>query len=132
MMHVLEIKSTRREQFIDVTPEVNSFLAKSGVTEGICLLYVPHTTAGLAVNEGADPAVVDDILAQLSKLVPLENDYRHMEGNSAAHIKSLICGCAKNIPVTRGALLLGTWQRVFFCEFDGPRRRKLIIKILAG
>lgn len=131
-LHVLEVNTSGREQFVDITPGVIEFLSQSGVQEGVCLVYVPHTTAGVTINEGADPSVVDDILMQLDKLIPWSNGYRHTEGNSAAHIKSLLAGAEKTVPVTGGKLTLGTWQRIFFCEFDGPRRRKVIIKILAG
>jgi len=131
-LHVLEVRTAGREQFVDITPGIIEFLAQSGVQEGVCLVYVPHTTAGVTINEGADPSVVDDILMQLDKLVPWSNGYRHTEGNSAAHIKSLLTGAEKTVPVTGGKLTLGTWQKIFFCEFDGPRRRKVIIKVLAG
>lgn len=131
-LHKLEVNTSGREQFVDITPGINEYLAQTGVKEGICLVYVPHTTAGVTVNEGADPSVVEDILMQLDKLVPGQGGYRHMEGNSDAHIKSFLAGAEKAIPVTGGKLALGTWQRVFFCEFDGPRRRKVLVKILTG
>ena len=131
-LHVMDVKTDVRDQFIDITPGINGFLAQAGVKEGICLVYVPHTTAGLTINEGADPDVVDDILVQLERMAPHNNGYRHAEGNSAAHIKSFLAGAQKTIPVTGGKLTLGTWQRVFFCEFDGPRKRKVIIKVLPG
>jgi len=131
-LQVLEVHTSGREQFIDITPEIIKFLAQSGVQEGMCLVYVPHTTAGITINEGADPSVVDDILMQLNQLIPWSNGYRHSEGNSSAHIKSLLTGAEKTMPVTGGKLTLGTWQKIFFCEFDGPRRRKVIIKVLAG
>ena len=129
-LHVLEVHTSGREQFVDITPGIIEFLAQSGVKEGVCLVYVPHTTAGVTINEGADPSVVDDILMQLDKLIPWSNGYRHTEGNSAAHIKVLLTGAEKTVPVTGGKLTLGTWQRIFLCEFDGPRRRKVIIKVL--
>jgi len=131
-LHKLEVNTSAREQFVDITPGVKRFLSQSGVQEGVCLVYVPHTTSGVTINEGADPSVVEDILMQLNKLIPWHNGYRHTEGNSAAHIKSLLTGAEKTLPVTGGKLTLGTWQKIFFCEFDGPRRRKVIIKILAG
>ncbi len=129
---VLELETKQRDQFVDITAGINDYLAKTGIKEGVCYIYVPHTTAGLTINEGADPSVVEDILMQLDKMVPQNNGYRHMEGNSAAHIKSFLAGVAKTVPVTGGKLALGTWQRVFFCEFDGPRRRKVIVKVMAG
>ena len=131
-LYELEVNTSGREQFVDITPGINKFLSQSGVKEGACLVYVPHTTAGVTINEGADPSVVDDILMQLDKLIPWNNGYRHSEGNSAAHIKALLAGAEKTVPVTGGNLTLGTWQRIFFCEFDGPRRRKVIVKILTG
>lgn len=131
-LHVLGVDTSRREQFVDITPEVNEFLSRSGVKEGVCLVYVPHTTAAVTVNEGADPGVVEDVLTQLGNLVPWSNNYRHAEGNSAAHIKTLLTGPEKMVPVAAGRLMLGTWQKIFFCEFDGPRKRKVIIKILPG
>ncbi len=131
-LYVLEVETSRREQFVDITPGVNKFLSRSGVKEGVCLVYVPHTTAAVTINEGADPSVVEDILTHLGSLVPWSNSYRHAEGNSAAHIKTLLTGPEKMMPVTAGKLMLGTWQKIFFCEFDGPRKRKVIVKILAG
>jgi len=131
-LHVLEVNTSRREQFVDITPGVNEFLSRSGVKEGVCLVYVPHTTAAVTINEGADPSVAEDILTQLGSLVPWNNGYRHTEGNSAAHIKTLLTGPEKIVPVTAGRLMLGTWQKIFFCEFDGPRKRKVIVKILPG
>jgi len=131
-LYELEVNTSGREQFVDITPGINKFLSQSGVKEGACPVYVPHTTAGVTINEGADPSVVDDILMQLDKLIPWNNGYRHSEGNSAAHIKALLAGAEKTVPVTGGNLTLGTWQRIFFCEFDGPRRRKVIVKILTG
>lgn len=131
-LQVCKVSSRYREEFIDITPQINEALAGSGVVEGLCVVYVPHTTAGVTINEGADPSVVEDILMQLDRLVPWRNGYRHAEGNSAAHIKSLLTGAEKVIPVTGGRLALGTWQKVFFCEFDGPRQRRFHLKIMAG
>lgn len=130
--HTIEIRSVNKEQFIDITASVNSFIRKAGFSEGLCCIYVPHTTAAITINEGADPSVVNDVLMQLNMLVPENNNYKHAEGNSAAHIKSILIGPSKVVPVTKGSLQLGTWQKVFFCEFDGPRYRKIFIKLLTG
>ncbi|AGL01501.1 secondary thiamine-phosphate synthase enzyme YjbQ [Desulfoscipio gibsoniae] len=128
-LHTLEVKSTGREQFIDLTTEIGILINKSNISEGFCQIYAPHTTAGITINEGHDPSVVNDILMQLNKLVPHSGGYTHQEGNSDAHIKAFLAGAGKTVLVTGGKLLLGTWQRIFFCEFDGPRRRKVFIKI---
>lgn len=127
--YVLEIKSTKREQFIDLTADISLLINKSGVSEGVCHIYVPHTTAGVTINEGHDPSVIHDILLQLNKLVPDSEEYTHLEGNSDAHIKAFLAGTGKTVLLTSGRPLLGTWQRIFFCEFDGPRNRKVFIKI---
>jgi secondary thiamine-phosphate synthase enzyme len=128
----MEIKTTRKEQFIDITAGINSLIRKAGVSDGLCNIYVPHTTAAVTINEGADPSVVDDVLMQLNTLVPENNAYTHAEGNSAAHIKSILVGASKMVPVAEGSLQLGTWQKIFFCEFDGPRHRKVFVKLLMG
>lgn len=126
----LSVASYERNQFIDVTPEVNLVVARSGIREGMCYLYVPHTTAGITINENADPSVPQDILERLSILAPREGRYRHTEGNADAHIKATLVGVSQTVPVSGGKLLLGTWQGVFFCEFDGPRRRKLVVRVM--
>ncbi|KAF1084708.1 hypothetical protein SPSYN_02493 [Sporotomaculum syntrophicum] len=128
-LHTLDIKTAQREQFIDITAEISALIKKSSVTEGVCHIYVPHTTAGVTINEGYDPSVIDDILMQLNKLVPHHGRYTHQEGNSDAHIKTLLTGTGQTVLFTKGKLLLGTWQRIFFCEYDGPRQRQVIIKI---
>ena len=100
-----------------------------GVKSGICWMFVPHTTAGITINEGADPSVQSDIINQLDKIVPLHGDYHHLEGNSAAHIKASLIGCSDLVFIEDGRLKLGTWQSIYFCEFDGPRTRRLMVKI---
>jgi len=100
------------------------------VGEGICHLFIPHTTAAVTINENADPSVTRDILMMLNKLIPSEDDYRHLEGNSPAHIKSSLLGCSETVFVESGKLVLGTWQGIFFCEFDGPRSRKVYVKVV--
>ncbi|OQA08197.1 MAG: hypothetical protein BWY65_01578 [Firmicutes bacterium ADurb.Bin373] len=129
-VYTLEVATKERTQLVDITAEVNRIIAKSGVLEGTCRLFVPHTTAGLTINENADPTVPADILTKLNKLIPFEDGYRHSEGNSAAHIKSSLTGVSLLVLVTGGRVLLGTWQGVFFCEYDGPRRRKVLVKVV--
>lgn len=128
-MKTLNVKSRAKTEFIDITDEVREAIKESGVSHGICYLYVPHTTAGLTVNEGADPAVKRDILTYLNKAIPFEGDYQHMEGNSAAHIKSTLVGVSLFVLIEEGKPLLGTWQSIYFCEFDGPRHRRVVLTI---
>ena len=115
---------------INITTEVRSAVAQSGVKRGMCLIHVPHTTAAISVQEGYDPDVARDILVALDKLAPHQGDYQHAEGNSAAHIKSLITGTGQMLPIEYGTLQLGRWQAVFFCEFDGPRERTVWVQII--
>jgi len=128
----ISVKTLQRTQFIDITRQVEEAIAREDVEEGLCYLYVPHTTAGLTINENADPAVAQDMLASLNKLIPFEDNYRHMEGNSAAHIKASLVGLALNIIIKGKKLVLGTWQGIYFCEFDGPRNRKVYLKTVSG
>ncbi len=125
------VTTHRRTELIDITVLVQEAVKKSGVTSGVCFIYVPHTTAGVTVNESYDPAVAEDIITTLSRLVPADRHYHHTEGNADAHIKSVLVGCCQAIPVTDGRLALGRWQGVFFCEFDGPRERQCLVKIIA-
>lgn len=129
MVKALNIKSRAKTEFIDITDDVQQAVKESGVKDGICHVYVPHTTAGLTINEGADPSVKRDILTLLNRLIPFEGDYQHMEGNSAAHIKSSLVGVSQAVLIEEGKLLLGTWQSIYFCEFDGPRHRRVVVKI---
>lgn len=129
---ILEVTTRERTQLVDITAEVGNIVSQSGVKEGTCQLYVPHTTAGLTINENADPTVGHDILTKLNKLIPFDDGYRHSEGNSAAHIKSSLVGVSLSVFVTGGRLFLGTWQGVYFCEFDGPRRRKVMVRVMEG
>jgi len=131
MLRFLEIKSRGRTEFIDITAEVQEVIRSSGMKGGICNLFVQHTTAGITVNEGADPAVQRDMISFLNQRVPKDGYYTHAEGNSDAHIKSTLVGSSLTIPVDGGKLLLGTWQAVYLCEFDGPRQRKVAVKLLA-
>jgi secondary thiamine-phosphate synthase enzyme len=128
----LAIETTAHAQVILVRQRVEKALAELGVSDGLCHLWCPHTTAGIAVNEGADPDVPADFLARYESLVPWRGGYRHGEGNAAAHIKAMMVGVSVTVPVTGGRLALGTWQDVYFCEFDGPRRRTLEVRALAG
>jgi secondary thiamine-phosphate synthase enzyme len=117
--------------FKDITSDINRLIKKTSVESGICHIFVSHTTAAVTVNERADPSVMRDVSAALNKLIPFDDDYRHLEGNSAAHIKSSVIGVSVILPVERGKLVLGTWQAVFFCEFDGPRRRDVLLKVIS-
>lgn len=130
MVRYINVKSRARTEFIDITEKVQEVLKEAGIVSGICYLYVPHTTAAVTVNEGADPSVQRDIQALLNKLVPFEGDYHHREGNSSAHIKASIIGISETMLVDEGRLVLGTWQSIFFCEFDGPRHRRVALKII--
>ena len=126
----LSVSTSSRTQMINIDHLVEQTVQESGVQTGICHVFVTHTTAGVTINENADPNVIRDILAELNKVIPLQDNYTHMEGNSAAHIKSSLVGCAQTIPVENGRLVLGTWQSVFFCEFDGPRQRKVVVQVV--
>jgi secondary thiamine-phosphate synthase enzyme len=128
----LAIATTAHAQVILVRSRIEQALAELGVADGLCHLWCPHTTAGITVNEGADPDVPADFLAGFDRLVPWGGDYRHGEGNAAAHIKAMMVGASVTVPVAGGRLALGTWQDVYFCEFDGPRRRTLEVRALAG
>ena len=130
MVRYINVRSKSRNEFIDITEMVQEVVKEAGITKGICFLYVPHTTAGITINEGADPSVQRDIINALSRLVPHEMNYFHREGNADAHIKTTLVGSSLNVIVEEGKLLLGTWQSVFFCEFDGPRHRRKAIKFI--
>jgi secondary thiamine-phosphate synthase enzyme len=123
------VRTGARSEMIDITGRIRALLKESKMRSGICHVFVPHTTAAVTINENADPDVPRDILMELDKIVPLNDHYRHGEGNSAAHIKSSLVGASEMIFVDDGELVLGTWQSVFFCEFDGPRTRKVIVKL---
>jgi len=130
MIRHIEVKSRARTELIDITPQVREVLRKANVASGVCWLFVLHTTAGITVNEGADPAVQRDITTFLNKLVPTDPYFTHAEGNSDAHIKSSLVGVSQMLLVENGMPVLGTWQSVYFCEFDGPRLRKVAVKIM--
>jgi secondary thiamine-phosphate synthase enzyme len=130
MIRYINVKSNNRIEMINVTDSVQKEISESGVTNGICYLYVPHTTAAITINEGADPSVKRDITHTLNKLVPKDMNYAHMEGNSDAHIKSSAIGISGFVFIEEGKLVLGTWQSIYFCDFDGPRHRRLVIKVV--
>jgi secondary thiamine-phosphate synthase enzyme len=125
----IELRTETRTQMLDITARIEERLQQEGLEEGFCFLYVPHTTAAITINESADPAVRTDILMVLDQMVPREADYRHREGNSPAHVKASLMGASELIAVEKGRLVLGTWQGVFFCEFDGPRKRRLTLRL---
>jgi secondary thiamine-phosphate synthase enzyme len=127
---ILSVKTRKRTELVDITSDINRLIRKSGVGQGLCMLYVPHTTAAVTINESADPRVKSDILMVLNEIIPWEANYRHMEGNSAAHIKTTLVGSSELIAIENNQLALGTWQGVFFCEFDGPRSRKLHVRLI--
>ena len=128
---VLTIKTRAKTEFVDITSQVNRLFASTGsVVNGLCFLYVPHTTAAVTVNESADPSVREDILNVLNAIVPWEGGYRHLEGNSPAHVKSTLVGASEWVAVENNRLVLGTWQGIFFCEFDGPRTRKIHVRVI--
>jgi secondary thiamine-phosphate synthase enzyme len=130
MIDHIKISTRARVEFQDVTGKVRDIVNSSGVQEGMCYIYVPHTTAAVTINEHADPSVVEDIAAQLDLMVPQHSKYRHTEGNSPAHIKASLIGSSTEVFIEGGRLVLGTWQGIFFCEFDGPRSRHLMVKVV--
>ncbi len=132
MIKELSIHTEQQAQLQDITAMVQSAIQQSGVKEGLAILFVPHTTAAVTINENADPDVATDLVQGWHKLIPQQDNYLHLEGNSAAHIKSSLIGASEQIIIKNGRLQLGTWQGIYFCEFDGPRTRRLQIKILQG
>ncbi len=130
MIKTLTVKTSSREEFVDIRAEVEKVVKDSGIKNGVCYLYVPHTTAGITINEGADPSVKKDIINALKKIVPYGAGYAHIEGNADSHIKTTLVGSSVNIFIEGGRLILGQWQSIFFCEFDGPRTRKVYMKII--
>lgn len=128
-MYSFELK-TEKQCFIDITKKVQQAVNESGIKSGICIVYCPHTTAGITINENADPSVKADMIFWLSKVYPDCKEFKHIEGNSAAHIKASVIGTEKTIIIENGKLILGMWQGIYFCEFDGPRQRKFLVKIL--
>ena len=127
---ILSVKTRERTELIDITSDINQLIQKSGTGQGLCMVYVPHTTAAVTINESADPSVRGDIFMVLNQIIPWDADYRHMEGNSPAHVKSTLVGASELVAIENGSLVLGTWQGIFFCEFDGPRTRKVHVRII--
>ncbi|MFP4259395.1 MAG: secondary thiamine-phosphate synthase enzyme YjbQ [Desulfovermiculus sp.] len=127
-MQAINVQSARREELIDITAKVREMIREKKWQNGALLLYCTHTTAGMTINESADPSVVRDILVFLGRTIPRQGDYKHLEGNSDAHIKSSLIGCSEQVIVDQGKLVLGTWQGIFFAEFDGPRSRKVMVQ----
>ncbi len=131
MLETVQVNTPDHAVMVDVTDLIARKIQESGVRSGVCMVYIPHTTAGITVNEGADPAVMEDFLSTLDRLVPWKSSYKHSEGNAAAHIKSILVGGSAHMIIENGRLMLGTWERIFLCEFDGPRTRKIRIKIMS-
>jgi secondary thiamine-phosphate synthase enzyme len=129
-MMKLTVTSHHQTEFIDITANVQQMVEKTGIVNGICMLFIPHTTAAVTINENADPTVKSDILSVLNNVVPWKSDYRHLEGNSPAHVKASLMGASEMIAIENGRLALGTWQGIFFCEFDGPRTRNVHIHLM--
>ncbi len=130
MIQLFQVKSSGRTDLIDITSPVQEAVQKSGVRDGICFIFIPHTTAAVTINENADPSVAQDLVMAFDQITPPEDRYRHLEGNSPAHIKSSLLGCSQTVFIESGKLVLGTWQGIFFCEFDGPRVRKVYVKVV--
>jgi secondary thiamine-phosphate synthase enzyme len=130
MIKQLKVKTNARTELVDITQGVQRLVTESGIRSGLCNIHVPHTTAGLTINENSDPNVGRDLLKELNKIIPFDDNYGHAEGNSAAHIKSSLVGVSKSVIVEEGRLALGTWQALFFCEFDGPRDRRVLVKVM--
>ena len=131
-MMTITVQSRHQNEMIEISDQVRSAVARSGIRNGLALVFTPHTTAAVTINENADPDVVTDMLHGLDRLVPRKDNYRHLEGNSAAHIKSSLIGAGETLIVADGTTVLGTWQGIYFCEFDGPRTRKVLVRVLGA
>ncbi|UCB52148.1 MAG: YjbQ family protein [Candidatus Zixiibacteriota bacterium] len=132
MIKELKVRTSSRVDLVDITHLVQKVVSEAKIKSGLCTLYVPHTTAAVTINENADPSVRSDIIKELNKIIPFDDNYSHLEGNAAAHIKSTLTGCSETLLVEGGSLVLGTWQGIYFCEFDGPRSRKVMVKLVEG
>jgi len=128
LLKEIQVNTNQQVEFVKITSQIQSLIDENNIKEEICHIFVPHTTAGITINEGADPDVVSDMTQELNKIVPFKDNYRHLEGNSAAHIKASMMGSSVSVLIQNGKLQLGTWQAIFFCEFDGPRSRRVWIK----
>jgi len=131
-MAIIDISTSKRVEFIDITSKIDKVVRDEKVEEGLCVVYCPHTTAALTINENADPSVRKDIMNQLEKIVPCNGDYAHVEGNADAHIKGSLLGSSLSLLIEGRKIILGTWQGIYFCEFDGPRKRKVYVRIIKG
>jgi secondary thiamine-phosphate synthase enzyme len=129
-MDRIQLKTHSRSEFIDITQEVQGIVQQKERKAGVCYVYVPHTTAAVTINENADPSVRKDILNEFNKMVPWDGNYTHAEGNAAAHVKATLVGSSVSVPISSGKLALGTWQGIYFCEFDGPRHREVFVQII--
>ncbi len=132
MIETIDVQTQSRTEFVDITAQIERIVQKIGVETGVCYVFVPHTTAGITINENADPDVQRDMLTEIDKIVPFDDHYKHGEGNSAAHIKASLVGNSVSVFVENGSLLLGRWQGIYFCEFDGARRRSVFVKVMQG
>ena len=132
MIKQLDVKTSSRVDLVDITHLVQKAVSEAKIKSGLCTVYVPHTTAGVTINENADPSVRSDIIKELNKIIPFDDNYAHLEGNSAAHIKSTLTGSSETLLVEGSSLVLGTWQGIYFCEFDGPRNRRVMVKLVEG
>ena len=130
MLKEIPIKTAKRTELVNITGKVEQAVKESKIENGLCVVYAPHTTAAITINENSDPEVIKDLISSLNHLVPETADYSHSEGNSDAHIKSSLLGCEKTLLIKQGKLLLGTWQGIYFCEFDGPRERKVFVEVI--
>ena len=129
-IQTFQIRTSAQTEFIDITRSVQEAVKKTEIEDGFCIVFIPHTTAAVTINENADPSVVHDMVMALNKIVLFQDQYRHLEGNSPAHIKASLVGCSETVFVESGKLVLGTWQGIFFCEFDGPRNRKVHVRVV--
>jgi secondary thiamine-phosphate synthase enzyme len=130
MLHSFNVQTQSQTEFIDITHQIQTSVSEHHIQDGLCQIFIPHTTAGITINENADPSVRHDMIMELNKVIPFDDNYHHMEGNSAAHIKSSLMGVSLSVIIDQGRLILGTWQGIYFCEFDGPRQRKVWVKLL--
>ena len=130
MLHTFNVQTHSQTEFLDITDQIQKIISDNRIRQGLSQLFIPHTTAGITINENADPSVKHDMIMELNKVIPFDDNYHHMEGNSAAHIKSSLMGVSLSMIIDQGRLVLGTWQGIYFCEFDGPRQRKVWLKLL--
>ena len=130
-MKTLQVRSNRPIEMIDISADVCKAIREAGITDGLAVVFTPHTTAAITINENADPDVCRDLVTAINKIVPMQDNYRHLEGNSAAHLKSSLLGASETLIINNGELRLGTWQGIYFCEFDGPRQRQVQVQVIS-